>query len=243
MNSSVRFTTKFTTEITYGTTVTAYKLLNLDGATATYGLSANSSIIAAYMDMYRYFRINRIKIRTISSNHLSYPTYPFILSYLAPGNTADPSSWTDLETKNQVLTFGDPAHIATLDLTLNDLKSVGDWFVTQNDASTEAIYSAGEIWVASSSNFYLWSSPKFAVFVEIDVTFRTLLDPALISSWKNQTISASLPPTQPTSDTRQPEDDSPSNQSGLTRSWQKPPPRVLPSVSSVLPPRRKKPSK
>jgi hypothetical protein len=188
MNSAVRFTTKFNTEISTTTPGNAIKLLNLDGATATYGLSASSSIIAAYMDMYRFFRINRIKIRAIDNDTIEYDVdYPAVLAYLAPGNTADPTDWTDFETKHQVLTFGDPAHIGTLDISQKDLQSVGDWFITQNDASTEALYSAGEIWLANSANFSVWANPTHvAIFVEVDITFRTLLDPSLISSWKNQ---------------------------------------------------------
>jgi len=200
-NNGTRLVLKINKEVTPGAaTTTVQKLMSLDGSTATVSLSAISSIVAAYMDMYRYFKINRLSVRIFTDTVSSTTTkiYPLVLAHLAPGNTAEPTDQESFETPNQTITYMDPAHNVPLVLGSRAFKSISDWFVTQNDASSEVLYSAGEIWIATSSSIAPWgASSKFTLFIDLDISFRTLLDPGLISTlMKNLSTRAESPPAR-----------------------------------------------
>jgi len=181
-------------------TNTAQKIMTLDGSTAISSLTAFSDILAAYMDMYRYFKINRLTVRVQSEDEQSSLYLPLILAHVVPGNTADPTSMEQIETKNQTITFTDPAHFSPLVLGAGTFKSISDWFVTQNDASSEVIYSAGEIWITAPPSTTTWSAfSTFYVFADIDITFRSLLDPGLISAKMKKDLPPPLETPSPSS--------------------------------------------
>jgi len=200
-NNSTRLVLKINKEVRPGAATSAVqKLMSLDGSTATVSLSAISAIVAAYMDMYRYFKINRLSVRIFTDTVSSTTTkiYPLVLAHLAPGNTADPTDQESFETPNQTITYMDPAHNVPLILGSRAFKSISDWFVTQNDASSEVLYSAGEIWIATSTAIGPWSATSdFTLFIDLDISFRTLLDPGLISTLmkQNLTLHAESPTT------------------------------------------------
>lgn len=203
-NNGTRLVLKINKEVTPGAaTTTVQKLLSLDGSTATVSLSAISAIVAAYMDMYRYFKINRLSVRVFTEDVSStfYRAYPLVLAHLAPGNTADPTDQESFETPNQTITYMDPAHNVPLVLGSRPFKSISDWFVTQNDASSEVLYSAGEIWIATSAAIAPWGATSaFTLFIDLDISFRTLLDPGLISTLMKQNLTLQAEKPTPTTD-------------------------------------------
>lgn len=181
----------------------AYKFLSLDAESTNFGLSAYSENVAAYMDMYRYFRVKSIGITVLPLG--ATPTVPkgaVCIAHLAPGNTADPSTSDDFETMYQVPSTNDPAFNRKLTLNERDLKGIGEWCVTQQDATDEIFDSFGEVWIASetasSTNNISNLFASMFVFLDVHLEFKTLLDPSTISSNLRKTIEKDSPETTTT---------------------------------------------
>lgn len=141
----------------------------LDAATASTGLSARSEVIAAYMDMYRYFRIERLVWWCDTSTpQLLY------LNFLSP-STATPTDAASFETTHQVRTSAYSP--VPLRLGRSVFKNIGDWCVTQGDATDEVFKSYGQLYVSSLTA----NVGTVLCQLELTITFRQLLDPASIS--------------------------------------------------------------
>lgn len=164
---------------------TAVLMNVLDASTASTGLSARSEVLAAYMDMYRYFRIDRLAFWCDT-------TTPQILylNYLSPG-TAAPTDAASFETTHQVRT----SVYAPVPLRLGRsvFKNIGDWCVTQADATDEIFTSYGDLYVTSLTA----NVGTVLCQLELTVTFRQLLDPALISFNLGKHLSQYEPSSKP----------------------------------------------
>ncbi len=141
----------------------------LDSSTASLGLSARSEVLAAYMDMYRYFRIERL----VWWCDTSTPQILY-LNYLSPG-TAVPTDAASFESVHQVRTS--VYSPVPLRLGRSVFKNIGEWCVTQGDATDEIFTSYGELYVSSLTA----NVGTVLCQLELTITFRQLLDPASIS--------------------------------------------------------------
>ncbi len=159
------------TKLNYRTAPAATVVLMnvLDAATPTTGLSARSEVIAAYMDMYRYWRIDKLVWWCDT-------TTPQILylNYLSPG-TAAPTDAASFETVLQTRTS--VYSPVPLRLGRSVFRNIGEWCVTQGDATDEIFTSFGELYVSS----LVANVGTVLCQMEITITFRQLLDPAAIS--------------------------------------------------------------
>ncbi len=168
-------------------------LLTLDASTATTGLSARSQVLAAYMDMYRYFKIDKLVCHVVSSFSAATEASCYI-NYLSPG-TASPTNAGSFETPHQVLTSSYAPR--PLKIPVSVFRNVGAWCVTQGDATDEVFLSFGELYISVPSG----NAMPVGQFVQVDltVTFRQLLDPASISLnfGKHAESTPPLPPRRP----------------------------------------------
>jgi len=169
-------------------------IMQLDEEATNYGIPAFSETAKAYFDMYRYFRIKRLSVSCYPFGSApSIPKSACTLAHIAPGISVTPTTSLDFETPNQVMTTNDLANIKPLVLTNNDLKGIGQWAVTQSDATDDIITSFGAIYLAQITNgsTMYFSTTYVNVFIHMDIhlEFRMLLDPATIS-----TRLANLPP-------------------------------------------------
>lgn len=172
---------------------TAVLMVVLDASTASTGLSARSEVIAAYMDMYRYFRIDKLVWWCDSTTaQIHY------LNYLSPGTIA-PTDAASFETNHQVRTISYSP--TPLRLGRSVFKNVGDWCVTQGDATDEIFTSFGDLYVTS----LVANVGTVLCQLELTLTFRQLLDPGLISFNFGKHLTISPPETsQPESNTQPP---------------------------------------
>jgi len=154
------------------------QILQMDAATATIGFSAQSQVLANYMDMYRYFRVDNLKVHvmplvTTATTDAGYT--PFVIAYLSPNATTAPTSPLSFETPHQVLS--NYLGSSSLKLSRSVLKTAGSWAVTQGDVTDEIFLSFGDIWISNDS------SDNYVYYYQIEctLTFRQLLDPGSIS--------------------------------------------------------------
>ncbi len=154
------------------------QILQMDAGTATIGFSAQSQVLANYMDMYRYFRVDNLKVHvvplvTTATTDGGY--IPFVIAYLSPNATTAPTTPLSFETPHQVLSN----YLGNRSLKLNRavLKTAGSWAVTQGDVTDEIFLSFGDVWIANSSS----DNYTYIYQIEATLTFRQLLDPGLIS--------------------------------------------------------------
>jgi len=154
------------------------QILQMDAATATIGFSAQSQVLANYMDMYRYFRVDDLKVHVIPNVTTATTDggyTPFVIAYLSPNATAAPTTPLSFETPHQVLSN----YLGNRSLKLNRgiLRTAGSWAVTQGDVTDEIFLSFGDVWVVNSSA----DNYEYIYQIEATLTFRQLLDPGLIS--------------------------------------------------------------
>ncbi len=150
-------------------------LLTLDASTATTGLSARSQVLAAYMDMYRYFKIDKLVCHVVSSFSTTTEASCYI-NYLSPG-TAAPTDAASFETPHQIVTSSYSPR--PLKIPVSVFRNVGAWCVTQGDATDEVFLSFGELYISVPTGNALPTG--YFIQVDLTVTFRQLLDPASIS--------------------------------------------------------------
>jgi len=164
-------------------TTQAYKFLTLDPESSSFGLASYSEMVKQYMDMYRYFRIKRISIKAIHfGNAPTTPNGAFCIAFLAPGATTAPTTAPDFETTHQVICSVDPAHTETLVLTQRDLAGIGQWCVTQQDATDDIFTSFGDVYFTSDTTALSGMITNMLIQLDMHLEFKMPLDPATISA-------------------------------------------------------------
>lgn len=162
------------------TAVTIYYLCSLDSDAASFGLPAFAEAAAAYFDMYRYFRVRKVSVQVLPYGVTNTTSQCGVIAHIAPGATVAPTTVLSFETPNQVSITNHPANNRPLILTNKDLSGIGQWAVTQSDATDQVLKSFGIVYLASPVNINT-SFGSLQVTVDMELEFKTLLDPGTIS--------------------------------------------------------------
>ena len=200
----VRITEKFfvTQQITSTDIVTSLGTLGVDGAS----LLANSTSIANLGDMFRLFRINGIKFRLLftGSDSVTSCYIPPQLLYLLPFGAAAPAGVASLESDRAIgdlceqfrmtavtLTdVGGPNRVPSLkcknsDFVVIDSASPAGWLATGLDATQGHFGTLYAIKVFAGASTGV-TNPYWTLQIEVDISFRDLVDPTLISRQKSR---------------------------------------------------------
>lgn len=204
----VRVTEKFfiTIPITSTDVVTTLGTLGVDGAS----LFANSVSLANLGDMFRLFRVNAAKFKLVYCADGSVTAYNFppSLLYILPFGAAAPAGVASLESDRAVgdLTEGarflttSPAIMAPCspvlkvknsDLVVIDSASPVGWLATGLDATQGHFGTLYLIKTFAGASTGV-SAPYWCLQVEVDISFRDLVDPTLISRQKSLTRSVKV---------------------------------------------------
>lgn len=160
-------------------------------ATTDLDLNALETVCVGFAqlsDMYRYFRLNSLKVTTwVGGVVSSSDEEGFYALYHQPNGALVQPTLNDLEGKfalGHVWTYssvGVPGKNAVLHLRHDDLSTISPWFVTMNDTSGGAdMDGPGEVIFVQPSG--VTDSGDIIFEVEMDVTFKTILDPSTISA-------------------------------------------------------------
>jgi len=196
----VRVTEKFFTnfQITSSDVVTQLGVL---GVTSTSLFGGASASIANLGDMFRLYRINAVKFKLYYSGTLGVLQMlaPPALLYVLPFGATAPVGVAELETDRAMgdLTdqweirptvqtdVGGPNRCPSLkvkhsDLVVIDSASPAGWLATANDA-TQTNYGTLYLVKAFAGASTGVTNPYWTLQVEVDISFRDLIDPNLIS--------------------------------------------------------------
>ncbi len=164
----------------------AQKLLVLDAA----GMSGKSGIITNYMDMFRFYKLEMVKVGIYNGDALNDSSlYPAVLAHVQPGATTDPVGFESVETVFQapvLLQTTQNQEKNTLRCTKENLSQLGNWMVTSNDTGEELLNSYGELWLLNGTGFALTAGLYLMVQVEFDICFKDILDPSQLSIMTKQ---------------------------------------------------------
>ncbi len=203
----VRIVQKFFTTVSVDMTqvVTSLGTLGVDSA----GLLAASQSIANLGDMFRLFRVNGIKFKWVYSNGnaATQVQCPPSLLYLLPFGAAAPSGIVSLESDRGVGDLAEPfvwlssapsimmpGSSATLklknsDLVVIDSASPAGWLATGLDATQGHFGTL--YWVKAFAGASTGAiAPYYTLQIEVDISFRDLVDPTLISRQKSEVVAA-----------------------------------------------------
>jgi hypothetical protein len=152
------------------------------------GLEAYAEDFAQLSDMYRYFRINKFSVTAWvdmtagTGNELLYAIYH------APNGTGATPFATGLEGKYAMghawmndAAAGLAGKNAKLVLTKDDLTTISPWFVTLNDTAGGADMDGPGV-LAFTQATTMTNAGTLLYEVEMDITFRTILDPETVSA-------------------------------------------------------------
>jgi len=163
----------------------------------TAGMGANSSQIAAFVDMYRMARIDKIRIQVSANGGNAAISAGWILYYSKYGAAA-PAGWTDCEGVDiSSVAFIPNSGVMPTQLGRATLKIPGPnisvvdsaagpglprWISTQSDGVQTSFGSIYVVFSGTSAN-----TAFFLVEVDVSMSFYQMMDPATISAvWKRQ---------------------------------------------------------
>lgn len=161
-------------------------------ATTALSLNALETVclgFAELSDLYRYFKINKLKVTAwVGGVVSSSDEEGFYALYHTPnGATGTAPTLNDMEGKfalGHVWTYssvGVPGKNAVLELQRDDLTTISPWFVTLDDSSGGAdMDGPGVINFVQASG--VTDSGDIIYEVDMHVTFKTMLDPSTISA-------------------------------------------------------------
>ena len=196
----VRVTEKFFTNYQIATSDAVSQLGTL-GVSSTSLLGAASASIANLGDMFRLFRINGLKLKLFysGSNLVTSIIVPPSLLYILPFGATAPVGVAELETdramgdltdqwemRPTLLTdIGGPNRCPSLkvkhsDFVIIDSASPAGWLATGNDA-TQTHFGTLYLIKGFSGFSSGETNPYWTLQVEVDISFRDLIDPNLIS--------------------------------------------------------------
>ena len=198
----VRVTEKFFVSISQDVTATATSLgtLGVDSG----GLLANSVSLANLGDMFRLFKINAAKFKWVfaNGNGATLVQMPPNLLYILPFGAAAPAGVVSLESDRAVGDLADPfvwsstapsvlfpnsapsLKVKSQDFVVIDSASPAGWLATGLDATQGhfgTLYWIKAFAGASASSI----QPYWVLQIEVDISFRDLIDPTLISRQKS----------------------------------------------------------
>lgn len=153
------------------------------------GLEAYAEDFAQLSDMYRYFRINRFSVTSWVDMTAGTGLELLYGLYHAPNGTGATPLVTGLEGRYAMghawsgdTTVGAMAgHNAHLVLTSDDLHTISPWFVTLNDTGGGADMDGPGV-IAYTQATTMTNSGNCVYEIEMDITFRTILDPETVSA-------------------------------------------------------------
>ena len=144
-------------------------------------LTSVCGTFGAFADMYRFYRIKKIKIKCGPELNATVSEY-YLLTFFPEGTTA-PTAFGDVEgltTSDFAINKGGAFNsVATLSIEEDALRTVtsGHWMVTSNDASDTFLESYGDVYMISGAS----NSAGLLATVRMIVEFKELVDPGTIS--------------------------------------------------------------
>ncbi len=162
------------------------------------GLAANSGAMTNFLDMYRYFRLNKARFEVMSDVAVTNNTC-FLATFVPEGTTAPPTIAAVENNHTSPLGHTGAAsngyHAATT-LTLNGdaLRSVtgGKWLVTSGNATDTFLETYGSVQLLTSVS----GSETFTVICRIEAEFREMVDPNTISKMLKESKNPKSPHQQ-----------------------------------------------
>ncbi len=148
---------------------------------------------AELSDMYRYFRLNSVRVKSWVNSNLTTQQQNFAI-YFQPNGATVPVILSDLEGKFAVglmstgVVPGEPCELV---LGREELHTITPWFVTLNDTPDGADMDgpgAVELITLSTTT----ADGDWFAEVHMSVTFRSRLDPASISALVRKRVEDSL---------------------------------------------------
>ncbi len=167
----------FTRSVAWSASTSA-TYLTLEGS----ALAAVSGTIAAFMDMYRFYRILDCRVKTVAAT-VTTAGPPYVLTWAPEGTTIPPTiaAVENLSTSEITVNEGTGAFhtAATLVLHEDTLRSVtgGRWLVTSADATDTFLESYGAIAMIADSS----TSTSIIGKVTLCMEFKEIVDPNTIS--------------------------------------------------------------
>lgn len=146
-------------------------------------MEGDSEEFAEMSDLYRYFRINRLRVKGIWHGASTTPEV-FGLYFEPNGATGAPLTVDQLEGKFCIGTTygtGFKGDAAEMSLAREELHTITPWFVTLNDTSAGADADGpGSIDLLAESG--TTTDGILMIEIEMSITFRSRLDPQSISA-------------------------------------------------------------